>query len=373
MAKEAETGSSGSADTVEQKILKALRSGDYTVTYMAPKNITERTAPDGRTFYVIDPWGDSDCGCEIKAAGYTFTGWVSEEGGAWECDNSDVDLDDDLCDALDEIDQCGIHSVPERDLFVRFYELANGCSCDEVYSTEEDEVPVGVEETDEMPDGIEEEEKDAVTQPTAVIGAGRKKISENAYCGNAVLEHVDIAEGVEWIGDKAFYGCQNLKSVTIPSSVKRIGACAFGECPNLAVVRLDEGLKTISSGAFDGCRALREVKLPSTATAIDSGAFRDCASLARFSFPDLVTTISAVVLCGCKALLRVDIPEGVTTIERAAFYRCSCLTEIAIPHGVKRIGIGAFSECSGLTSVTIPKGAKVERDAFDAGVTIARR
>ena len=84
MAKEAETGSSGSADTVEQKILKALRSGDYTVTYMAPKNITEHTASDGHTFYVIDPWGDSDCGCEIKAAGYTFTGWVSEEGGEWE-------------------------------------------------------------------------------------------------------------------------------------------------------------------------------------------------------------------------------------------------------------------------------------------------
>ena len=40
MATVTETGSSDSADTVEQKILKALRSGDYTVTYMAPKNIS---------------------------------------------------------------------------------------------------------------------------------------------------------------------------------------------------------------------------------------------------------------------------------------------------------------------------------------------
>lgn len=369
MAKEAETGSSGSADTVEQKILKALRSGDYTVTYMAPKNITERTAPDGRTFYVIDPWGDSDCGCEIKVAGYTFTGWVSEEGGAWECDDGDVNLDDDLCDALDEIDQGGIHSVPERDRFVRFYELAHGCSCDEVYSTEGDEVPLDVEETDEMFGGIE----NVVAQSVAVIGAGRKKISENAYCRNAVLEHVDIAKGVEWIGDGAFYGCQNLKSVAIPSSVKRIGASAFGECPNLAVVSFGEGLESISNRAFDGCRALSEVKLPSTVTAIGGAAFRDCTSLIRFSFPGQIKTISHAVLCDCKALLRVDIHEGVTDIERAAFYGCSKLKEIAIPHGVRRIGIGAFRGCVGLTSVTIPKGAKVERDAFDADVAITRR
>ncbi len=159
MATVTETGSSDSADTVEQKILKALRSGDYTVTYMAPKNITEHTASDGHTFYVIDPWGDSDCGCEIKAAGYTFTGWVSEEGGEWECDDGDVDLDDDLCDALDEIDQGGINNIPEQDLFVRFYELANGCTCDEVYCTEGDDVPVDDEESDEMSDDIREEEE----------------------------------------------------------------------------------------------------------------------------------------------------------------------------------------------------------------------
>ena len=134
------------ADTAEQKILEALQSGDYTVSYMAPQNITQHTAPDGRTFYIIDPWDDSDCGCEIKAAGYTFTGWVSEDGGVWECDDGDVDLDDDLCDALDEIDQGGIGGVPEQDLFVRFYELANGCSCDEIYCAEGGEPPIDAED-----------------------------------------------------------------------------------------------------------------------------------------------------------------------------------------------------------------------------------
>ena len=142
MTKETEADSCGSAGTAGQKILEALRSGDYTVSYMAPENITRHTAPDGRTFYIIDPWGESDCGCEIKAAGYTFTGWVSEEGGEWECDDNGIELDEELCDALDEIDEGGIGGMPEQDLFVRFYELANGCSCDEIYCAEGGEPPV---------------------------------------------------------------------------------------------------------------------------------------------------------------------------------------------------------------------------------------
>ena len=374
MAKALDTEMVGVVDLgpLKAKILAALDKGDYKVEYGLPGNVSLKKRADGTEYYVIEPSGATsalDLGSvTVSVCGIEFTHFNDEQEQSacgWDCGENDLLDDEDICEKLRFLDDVYVSDSGDEDAIRQI------CICHS--GRNGSEVEIYLSDDEDLPDDEEEEAETSGVQAAGGIGTGKKKISDDEYERDAALEHVDIAEGVEWIGDSAFYGCRNLKSVTIPSSVKRIGAAAFGECPNLAVVSFGEGLESISNRAFDGCRALSEVKLPSTVTAIGGAAFRDCTSLIRFSFPGQIKTISHAVLCDCKALLRVDIPEGVTDIERAAFYGCSKLKEIAIPHGVRRIGIGAFRGCVGLTSVTIPKGAEVERDAFDADVAITRR
>ncbi len=356
--------------TLKAKVLAALDKGDYKVEYGLPGNVSLKKRADGTEYYVIDPSGATsapDLGSVIvSVCGMEFMHFNDEQlAQGWDCSENDLSDDDDICEKLRFLDDVYVSDSGDEEAIRQI--------CIRHSGRDGSEVEIYLSDDEDLPDEEEERTEASGVQAAGGIGAGKRKIGDNEYERDAALEHISIAEGVEWIGDMAFYGCRNLKSVTIPASVKRIGACAFGECPNLAVVSFGEGLETIANRAFDGCRALNEVQLPSTVTAIGGAAFRDCTSLIRFSFPDQIKTISHAVLCDCKALLKVDIPEGVTDIERAAFCGCSGLKEITIPQGVRRVGIGAFRGCVGLTSVVIPKGAEVELDAFDAGVTITRR
>lgn len=339
--------------TLKAKILAALDKGDYKVEYGLPRNVSLKKRADGTEYYVIAPSGLTsapDLGSvTVSVCGIEFTHFNDEQeqlACGWNCSENDLSDDEDICEKLRFLDDVYVSDSGDEDAIRQICIRHSGRTGSEV--------EIYLSDDEDLPDDEEEGTEASGVQVAGGIGAGKKKISDNEYERDAALEHVDIAEGVEWIGDRAFYGCRNLKSVTIPASVKRIGACAFGECPNLAVVSFDEGLDTISDLAFDGCRTLNEVKLPSSVSAIGGAAFRDCISLRRFSFPDRIKTICHTVLCDCKALLHVEIPEGVTVIERAAFIGCTNLKEITIPSSVECIQRNAFAECTSLESIKIP-------------------
>jgi len=54
--------------------------------------------------------------------------------------------------------------------------------------------------------------------------------ADNAYAGNAEIEHVVLGDEVTTIGKHAFANCPLLTTITIPESVNRIGEGAFDNC-----------------------------------------------------------------------------------------------------------------------------------------------
>ncbi len=372
MAKALDTEMVGVVDLgpLKAKILAALDKGDYKVEYGLPGNVSFKKRADGTEYYVIEPSGATsapDLGSvTVSVCGIEFTHFNDEQeqlACGWNCSENDLSDDEDICEKLRFLDDVYVSDSGDEDAIRQI------CICHSGRTGSE--VEIYLSDDEDLPDEEEEGTEASGVQAVGGIGAGKRKIGDNEYERDAALEHISIAEGVEWIGDMAFYSCRNLKSVTIPSSVKRIGACAFGECQNLAVVNFGEGLETISNRAFDGCRALNEVKLPSSVSAIGGAAFRDCTSLIRFSFPDRIKTISHAVLCDCKALLHVEIPEGVTVIERAAFIGCTNLKEITIPSSVECIQRNAFAECTSLESIKIPASVQeIGSCAFEGCTTL---
>lgn len=98
------------AEKAVKKIIKAVKKGDYKVSYTSPENIEERTYPDGTVYYKVYACDDATSstgfgGCTVEVAGYSLfcdwgTGKIESEifDGL---DLSDVEyLTEDLADAF---------------------------------------------------------------------------------------------------------------------------------------------------------------------------------------------------------------------------------------------------------------------------------
>ena len=81
-----------------------------------------------------------------------------------------------------------------------------------------------------IPDSVSSIEKSAFFSneiENLTIGAGVKKMGNDAFRFSRKLQTVTIMEGATVIGAEAFENCKNLKSIVIPASVKQIGKDAF--------------------------------------------------------------------------------------------------------------------------------------------------
>lgn len=128
----------------DEAIIKALEAGDYTVSYEAPDCVTEHTAIDGRTFYIVE--GDDathgmDYGsCTLKVAGYVFS-----------CSLMDGEWDEDLSfEVLEAIKSTG-DIITEVEDPAEAYALANGLNYNdlETYPADEEYIPADVDELHE--------------------------------------------------------------------------------------------------------------------------------------------------------------------------------------------------------------------------------
>lgn len=110
---------------------------------------------------------------------------------------------------------------------------------------------------EEEPEAEEGVYFDGMDKSCPVIPADATKIGRWAFCGNTVLERIEIPEGVTEIGDKAFYGCTSLETVVIPHTLRSIGFEAFRGCTSLRNINLPDGVR-IAAGAFNGCTNLNK-------------------------------------------------------------------------------------------------------------------
>ncbi len=145
------------------RIVKAIKKGDYKVSYEEPNNIRECTAPDGRTFYkqvdMDDARSSNEFGsCTVDVGGYEFS--CDWETGEYESDLFD-DIDEEyeledgshICkedlielviDALNEREDIFFGEYSDMDSQMDLYAMINHIKDPEYYWYEDDSCPVDI-------------------------------------------------------------------------------------------------------------------------------------------------------------------------------------------------------------------------------------
>lgn len=143
------------------KIVKAVKEGNYSVSYEAPNNIGSCTAPDGRTFYKVYSMDDarsSTCfgSCSVDVEGCSFL--CNLENGEVESeffdniedeyeleDGSHVEKEElvgEIVDAFENTDDIVVGEYTDVDAQMSFYALVNDIDDPEYYWCEDDDCPI---------------------------------------------------------------------------------------------------------------------------------------------------------------------------------------------------------------------------------------
>jgi len=131
-----------------------------------------------------------------------------------------------------------------------------------------------------------------LTAKKYAIPQGIKRVGDQAFMNNTVLNSITIPDSIVEIGVSAFQYCKELNNVVLPGSVKTIGNQAFANSSSLSNITLSEGLETIGTRAFARCGGLRSITLPESLKTIGDNAFENT-SLTSLNIPASVTSIGA--------------------------------------------------------------------------------
>lgn len=191
-------------DEEVQKILEAVKAGNYKVSYEEPNCFSERTKPNGDTFYVIRD-DDVHFGCDygsttVTVGGYSFR-WNPVED-EWDISDNLNDKDGLIAEALNNReDIVRLSSSADADDLISFYELATGSSI-EAYYYEDSECPVDAEDV-VSPDSIA---VDTVTYKRKTYYLIDDPEEEEGYDDRPVFKATAIAEDAE-PDDQGIYEC----------------------------------------------------------------------------------------------------------------------------------------------------------------------
>ena len=170
------------------------------------------------------------------------------------------------------------------------------------------------------------------------------EISKEAFGGIAMLEKINLSEGLSCIGDRAFRNCKSLKSIQIPASVLHIGRYAFMSCDLLDDIVVESTNQNFCS--FDGILFSKDM---TKLICVPSGK-----RIEHFVVPESVKQIANCAFAHNTTLIDVKFPCHLSIIGLGAFTGCTSLNTIDIPNCVESIGSGAFRNCTSLKNVEIP-------------------
>lgn len=195
--------------------------------------------------------------------------------------------------------------------------------------------------------------KDRKQLHTIKLPESLEEIETEAFRGCGNLESMYIPEKTQRIGESAFRDCVNMKSLKILNNNIKIGERAFENCAILEHIELPDGLTELYGGVFNSCKSIKEIKLPSKLTIIGENAFSDCVGLEMITIPESVTKIDDLVFNGCISLSAIDLPVGIRKIGKSAFKNCKSLSNVVIPTSVISISDAPFRGCENLKSIKV--------------------
>ena len=219
---------------------------------------------------------------------------------------------------------------------------------------------------------------------------GITTIGDQCFMDSRNLKSVMISNSVTSIGNYAFAYCSSLQTFTIPNQVNFIGTLAFLDCEMLSsfvsdensyftvissvlftsdkkniiqypssnqeiTYEIPEGVTTIYDYAFSHCQKLSKIIIPDSIISIGNGFCYDCQNLITIELPNSITSLGEDSFFNCLKLESITLPENLTYIGQKSFTSCSSLNSLSIPNKVNRIGPHSFYSCSKLSSLTIPE------------------
>lgn len=201
------------------------------------------------------------------------------------------------------------------------------------------------------------------------IPDGVKEIGSGAFENCRDLEAIFVPPSVTRIEEDAFSGCQKVSSIKGMQGVKEIGREAFSYCGKLTKIRLSDSISEIGSEAFGYCKGLTEVRLPQNEeyTVVSGKLFSECKELKTIDIPDNVKSIGENAFERCTELTSVTGMKSVERIEGHAFWSCKNLTDVPLTNQIEEIGVGAFAGCAQISQVKLPQNTeytKVNDETF---------
>ena len=225
---------------------------------------------------------------------------------------------------------------------------------------------------------------------------------------DAVIENVELCEGITTLPQRFLYRVQGLKAIVLPDSFESVpesflaGACdlasvtlgqstkiikssAFAGCEKLTQLVGTEGVESLGDSVFASCHALTSVSLTS-ATSLGKRLFAE-SGITAFTFPIVITVIPEGFFEDCSALLAFSIPSHITKIEKSAF-KGTGITALSLPktlesfasafvampnlktvtleNGMLTVDGGAFAGCTSLSEITLPDSiTSIGAEAFN--------
>lgn len=155
-----------------------------------------------------------------------------------------------------------------------------------------------------------------------------------------------------------FFAKCKLEHIILPTSLKLIEGGAFSNCWALVdEIDIPEGVTRIGEYAFEACTQVKTFNLPSTLIdgtgtgykkdAIGSNAFYGCHALTSISIPENVTKILGSTFQDNFELKEIDLPSTITLIDGYAFSNCQKLQDLRISATTPpTVRYGAFSGVS---------------------------
>lgn len=166
------------------------------------------------------------------------------------------------------------------------------------------------------------------------LGSKLQSIGDSAfyYCGN--LPTINMGDNVRELGVAAFRGCDSVYSIRLSRNLREIPERCFQD-DNALLQRIDipEGVERIGRDAFAGCTHLESISLPKSLRHIDRGVFWECRNLDNVVLPEKLESIGDFCLWFCDKLHSVKVmnPEPVNTTEFLEYVAPDCI--LYVPKG----------------------------------------
>lgn len=189
------------------------------------------------------------------------------------------------------------------------------------------------------------------------------------------LKSVDFSKSViKELPSGTFESCKKLAKVILPKTLKEIGGNAFYGTALLEEIEIPEGVEVIGYTAFSSS-GLVSIKLPNTVRTIRR-SFYNCDELKEvtvygmnYTGNDLERSIIGESFQHCPNLETLQIPGGINQIGISVLGMCK-VEKLTIPSNVERIEFNAFANVSSLQQVVLLGNKKkiIEDNAFPSWV-----